>query len=166
MRRERKQREVDELNVRMDKLEEENAHLRRLLEHRDLEIGHLQQEIVGTSGAAGGLGGPAAGPSRGTSSVGCDRRGSMDSQQLGGSPSLANAAASRASLTASGVAAASVSGFVRGVDGQYLRLRPGRTCPVEAAEHATQPSAVRAEPDCAHGDMQQPEREDRSPGSV
>ncbi|CAL8465671.1 g5207 [Coccomyxa elongata] len=164
--RERKQREMDELNTRMDKLDQENAHLRQLLEHRDLEIGHLQQEIVGTSGAAGDLGGPAAGPSWGTSS-GVDHLGSMDDrspQQLGGSPSLADAAAARASLTASGVAAASMSGFVRGVDGQYLRLRLRQTPLLDAAEHETQPSAVRAESDRARGGMQHPERGDRSPG--
>ncbi|BDA51586.1 hypothetical protein COCOBI_19-1420 [Coccomyxa sp. Obi] len=165
--RQRKAREVDELNTRMDKLEQENAQLRRLLEHRDLEIGHLQQELAGTSGAAGGPGAPANRPSRGTGSGG-DRQGSLDDrspQQLGGSsPSLANAAAACSGLTASGVAAASMSGFVRGVDGQYLRLRPGRSPPLDAAERATQPSAAGPQ-DQALGGMQQPEGGDRSPGA-
>lgn len=164
--RERKAREVDELNTRMDNLEQENAHLRRLLEHRDLEIGHLQQEIAGTSGALGDPGGPATGPSRRTSTGG-DRPGASEDrppQQLGGSPSLADAAAARPDLTASGVAAASTSGFVRGVDGQYLRLRPGRTHPLGVAEDETQPSTVGPQPDQALGGMQQPERVDGSPG--
>ena len=163
MRRQRKQREVDELNTRMDKLKQENAHLRRLLEHRDLEIGHLQQEVAATPRFTGNAGGLATGASWGTSSGGDHRGGSDDNrpaQQLGGSVSSGEAAAARSGLTASGVASAGMSGFVRGIDGQYLRLRPGRAPPLDAAAHRTQPSAVQPEPDQAFGGMQQPERRD------
>lgn len=168
--RERKQREFDELNSRTDSLMEDNANLHRLLEIRNLEIAQLQREISGLSrGSPPGNHPPGGGhgsDSRGVPSGQSLQQQRGESMSSGAAASQPPAAAGWAAaaqlpqlgLTASGIGASSVPGVVVGVDGQYLRLRPGHTLP-----DMTLPMEI--DQGSVHQALHGPECESRSTGS-
>lgn len=158
--RERKAREHKTLAARTSALEQENAGLRQLLEHRDLEITHLQEELSQISGGpsrcgggslgSGSRGGSLGGCSHGGSLGGCSQGGSLtgrsgSAQPCGGGPAAPAEPERRAlprtrqqSLSASGTASGGMSGFVRGLDGQFLRLRQ----PAQLAAPVTAPEVA------------------------
>jgi hypothetical protein len=166
--KERKQREFDELNSRTDALMEDNANLQRLLDSRNLEIARLHRQISGlTRGSPPGNHAPGGG--HGSNSRGVPSGQSLQ-QQRGESISLGAAAsqppaaagwaaaAQRPQLNLTASRAGSVPGFVEGVDGQYLRLRPGHMLPGMTLPMEVDQGSVHQ---AVHG----PERESRSTGS-
>ncbi len=143
MHRVRKQREFNELNARTDFLTEDNASLQQQLASREAEIARLQREISGLTGrpaadaavasASAAVGGasPRGGYSGGGGSQGGASSGQALQRQRGGGSvsSAAGAEWPQPALTASGVGGGSDPGYIVGVGGQFLRLRPGYPLP-------------------------------------